>query len=150
MNINLKDILISLLYFFLAGLCEIGGGYLVWLWLRDDWSWMLGVAGGFILFLYGIISTSKQSHFRRIYAAYGGIFIAMVILGGYIFENNIPDAFDIVGASIALVGIMIIFYMPRHSSDENCIFVKSAIILTVYTVSLFFAAAVAEIVTETL
>ena len=24
----------SLLYFILAGLCEIGGGYLVWLWLR--------------------------------------------------------------------------------------------------------------------
>ena len=24
----------SLLYFLLAGLCEIGGGYLMWLWLR--------------------------------------------------------------------------------------------------------------------
>jgi len=25
----------SILYFVLAGLCEIGGGYLVWLWLRE-------------------------------------------------------------------------------------------------------------------
>ena len=25
----------SLFYFVLAGLCEIGGGYLVWLWLRE-------------------------------------------------------------------------------------------------------------------
>ncbi|WP_432813512.1 hypothetical protein [Pantanalinema sp. GBBB05] len=28
-------ILRSLLYFILAGLCEIGGGYLVWLWVRE-------------------------------------------------------------------------------------------------------------------
>ncbi len=143
-------IFISLLYFFLAGVCEIGGGYLVWLWLRDDWSWILGVAGGFVLFLYGIIPRFQQSHFRRIYTAYGGIFIVMVILGGYLFENNVPDAFYVISASIALVGIMIIFYMPRHSNDEDCIFIKSSIILTVYTMSLFFAAAVVEIVTETL
>ncbi|EKF84729.1 hypothetical protein A994_11986 [Methanobacterium formicicum DSM 3637] len=25
----------SLLFFILAGLCEIGGGYLIWLWLRE-------------------------------------------------------------------------------------------------------------------
>ena len=29
------EIIRSLLLFFLAGLCEIGGGYLMWLWLRD-------------------------------------------------------------------------------------------------------------------
>jgi len=28
----------SLFYFVLAGLCEIGGGYLVWLWLRENKS----------------------------------------------------------------------------------------------------------------
>ena len=34
LNSNVKNISISLFLFFLAGLCEIGGGYLVWLWLR--------------------------------------------------------------------------------------------------------------------
>jgi len=28
----------SVMYFILAGLCEIGGGYLVWLWLREHRS----------------------------------------------------------------------------------------------------------------
>ncbi len=28
----------SVFYFILAGLCEIGGGYLVWLWLREGKS----------------------------------------------------------------------------------------------------------------
>ena len=36
----------SLLYFLLAGLCEIGGGYLVWLWLREGRSLWLGFLGG--------------------------------------------------------------------------------------------------------
>ena len=29
------NIVVSLFYFVLAGLCEIGGRYLVWLWLRE-------------------------------------------------------------------------------------------------------------------
>ena len=28
--------LLSILFFILAGLAEIGGGYLVWLYMRDD------------------------------------------------------------------------------------------------------------------
>lgn len=30
----------SIFYFIVAGLLEIGGGYLVWIWLRDSKSWM--------------------------------------------------------------------------------------------------------------
>jgi len=37
-----KNILTSVFFFFLAGLFEIGGEYLVWLWLREDFSWILG------------------------------------------------------------------------------------------------------------
>jgi len=57
-----KKILTSVFLFFVAGLCEIGGGYLVWLWLREDFSWMLGAVGGFVLFLYGIVPTFQNSH----------------------------------------------------------------------------------------
>jgi hypothetical protein len=47
------DIAKSLVYFLLAGLCEIGGGYLVWLWLREGKSlWVAGV-GALVLILYG-------------------------------------------------------------------------------------------------
>jgi hypothetical protein len=37
----------------LAGLCEIGGGYLVWLWLREGKSLWYGMLGAIILILYG-------------------------------------------------------------------------------------------------
>ena len=113
-----KKIAITLLFFFIAGLCEIGGGYLVWLWLRDGMSWMMGAVGGFVLFLYGIVPTFQPSHFHRIYAAYGGIFITMAVLWGWLFEEIAPDTFDIIGATIALVGVAIIFYVPRKGETS--------------------------------
>jgi small multidrug resistance family-3 protein len=115
---KMKKILLSLLFFFIAGLCEIGGGYLVWLWLREDMSWILGAVGGFILFLYGIVPTFQPSYFHRIYAAYGGVFIAMALLWGLLFEHVIPDFYDILGATIAIIGIIIIYYVPRKGEES--------------------------------
>ncbi|MGH9785727.1 MAG: YnfA family protein, partial [Terriglobia bacterium] len=51
----------SLLYFVLAGFCEIGGGYLVWLWLRGGRNAWFGLAGAIILVLYGIIPTFQPA-----------------------------------------------------------------------------------------
>jgi small multidrug resistance family-3 protein len=107
-------IFITLIFFFLAGLFEIGGGYLIWLWLRNDMGWLLGVLGGFVLFIYGIIPTFQPSHFHRIYAAYGGVFIIMAMTWGWIFEGIAPDNYDIIGGMVALIGVYIIFYIPRR------------------------------------
>ncbi|MEM2786170.1 MAG: YnfA family protein, partial [Candidatus Nitrosotenuis sp.] len=79
MNTVLSKVSTSLFFFFLASLCEIGGGYLVWLWLRDNFAWWVGAIGGFILFLYGIVPTFQKANFHRIYAAYGGVFVVMSI-----------------------------------------------------------------------
>ncbi|PBO86007.1 MAG: hypothetical protein COA77_00250 [Thaumarchaeota archaeon] len=108
-----KKFFVSILLFFLAGLCEIGGGYLVWLWLREDFSWMLGAIGGFVLFLYGIVPTFQKTHFHRVYAAYGGVFIVMAILWGWLIDGVPPDTYDIIGTIIAVIGVLIIFYYPR-------------------------------------
>ena len=107
-----KKILTSIFLFFLAGLFEIGGGYLVWLWLREDFSWMLGAVGGFVLFLYGIVPTFQKTHFHRVYAAYGGVFIVMAVLWGWLIDGVRPDNYDIIGAIIAVIGVLIIFYYP--------------------------------------
>ncbi len=37
--------------FVVAGLCEIGGGYLVWLWFREGRPLGYGIAGAAILIL---------------------------------------------------------------------------------------------------
>jgi small multidrug resistance family-3 protein len=113
--ISSNKILISIIFFLLAGMCEIGGGYLVWLWLRDGMSWMLGVLGGFVLFAYGIVPTFQPHHFHRIYATYGGIFIVMALLWGWFIEGIRPDIFDITGAIVSLIGVVIIYYIPRKN-----------------------------------
>jgi small multidrug resistance family-3 protein len=113
-----KKVISTIFFFLLAGLCEIGGGYLVWLWLRADMSWVLGAMGGLILFLYGIIPTFQPTYFHRIYATYGGIFIVMALLWGFIFEKEVPDIFDIVGSAVAIAGVIIIFYAPRKGEES--------------------------------
>ena len=45
-------ILNSILLFIVAGLCEIGGGYLVWLYLREGKSLWFALAGAVVLILY--------------------------------------------------------------------------------------------------
>jgi len=106
----------TIFFFILAGFLEIGGGYLIWLWLREDYGFWLGLLGGFVLFLYGIVPTLQPSHFHRIYAAYGGVFIVMAMLWGWLFEGLIPDKYDIIGAGIAIIGVIIIFYWPRKNT----------------------------------
>lgn len=108
-----QKILTSVFLFFLAGLCEIGGGYLVWLWLREDFSWILGAAGGFVLFLYGIVPTFQKTHFHRVYAAYGGVFVVMSVFWGWLIDGVTPDNYDVIGSVIAVIGVLIIFYYPR-------------------------------------
>ena len=109
----LKTVLSSLLLFVIAGLLEIGGGYLVWLWLRNDFSWTLGALGGFVLFLYGIVPTFQKTNFHRVYAAYGGVFIVMSVFWGWLIDGIMPDNYDVIGTIIAVIGILIIFYYPR-------------------------------------
>ena len=110
---KLKNYITSVLLFFLAGLCEIGGGYLVWLWLREDFGFVLGAIGGFVLFLYGIVPTFQKTYFHRIYAAYGGVFIVMAVFWGWLIDDVKPDSYDIIGTMIAVIGVLIIFYYPR-------------------------------------
>ena len=103
----------SFVLFLLAGLFEIGGGYLVWLWLKDGKPFWYGILGGFILALYGVVATLQTSNFGRVYATYGGIFIVMSLLWAYKVDNYLPDKYDLIGAGIALLGVCIIYYAPR-------------------------------------
>jgi small multidrug resistance family-3 protein len=103
----------STLLFLLAGLCEIGGGYCVWQWWRNGAHWILGVAGGVVLFLYGIVPSYQPSHFGRVYAAYGGWFVVLSVLWGWAVDRIQPDRYDMVGGIVCLIGVAIIMYWPR-------------------------------------
>ena len=112
-KIFIMAILRSVFIFILAGCCEIGGGYLVWLWLKEDKPFWYGMLGGGILILYGIVATLQTESFARVYATYGGFFIVMSILWAMAVDHFSPDKYDIIGAIVALIGVCIIYYAPR-------------------------------------
>jgi small multidrug resistance family-3 protein len=87
------DVVRSLFYFFVAGLCEIAGGYLVWIWLREGRSAWFGLTGAVVLALCGFVPTLQPAHFGRVYAAYGGVFAVMSILWGWKVDDFIPDRY---------------------------------------------------------
>ena len=99
--------------FFVAGLAEIGGGYLIWIWLRRSEPLLIGILGGMILFLYGMIPTFQPAHFGRVYAAYGGVFVVMAILWGWLIDGHRPDLYEVVGGLIVVAGVGVIFYWPQ-------------------------------------
>jgi len=99
--------------FVLAGLCEIGGGWLVWQWWRSGAGWPVGLAGAVALVLYGIVPTYQPAHFGRVYAAYGGVFVVLALAWGWSFDGVAPDRFDLLGAGLCLAGVAVIMYTPR-------------------------------------
>ncbi|WP_127585475.1 YnfA family protein [Paenibacillus koleovorans] len=100
--------------FIAAGVAEIGGGYLVWLWLRESKPLWYGVLGGAILVLYGILPTLQTfPSFGRVYAAYGGVFIVLAVLWGWWVDGKSPDLYDWIGALICIVGVSVMLWAPR-------------------------------------
>ena len=86
---------------------------MVWICLKADKPLWIGLLGGLILVCYGIVATFQNANFGRVYAAYGGIFIVLVLLWGWTVDGFVPDKYDLIGAAIALIGAGIIIYMPR-------------------------------------
>lgn len=106
-------VLKSIGLFVAAGLAEIAGGYLVWLWLRENKTFLFGLLAVPVLFSYGVLPTLQPANFGRVYAAYGGVFVAMSILWGWFVDRHRPDTADVTGALIAILGMSIIMWWPR-------------------------------------
>ena len=100
------------LLFLLTGLAEIGGGWLVWQYIREGKPFYYAVLGAIIMIVYAILPTLQTYNFSRIYAAYGGAFIFLSLLWGLFVDGQKPDHLDIIGALICLVGATVML-LPR-------------------------------------
>ncbi|WP_448601906.1 YnfA family protein [Thermoleptolyngbya sp.] len=103
----------SLGFFVLSGLCEIGGGYLVWLAVREGKPSLLILLGTVLLTVYGFVATQQPANFGRAYAAYGGVFIVLSLLWGWRVDGTTPDRLDWLGSAIVLLGVCVMMYAPR-------------------------------------
>lgn len=103
----------SLLYFITA-LAEIFGCYAVFLWLRFQkpaW-WALAGAGSLALFAW-LLTMHPAANAGRIYAAYGGVYIAASLGWLWLVEGQLPDRWDYLGSALCLVGASVIYFGPR-------------------------------------
>ncbi|MEV6268898.1 YnfA family protein [Kribbella sp. NPDC051936] len=109
-------VLKSVALFVLAAVAEIGGAWLIWQGWREHRG-VLWIAGGIVaLGAYGFVATFQPDpHFGRILAAYGGIFVAGSLAWGVLVDHFKPDRYDLLGATICLLGVLVIMYAPRNS-----------------------------------
>ena len=69
--------------------------------------------------MYGIVPTYQPSHFGRVYAAYGGWFIILSIIWGWLVDHVEPDRFDVIGAMVCLAGVAVMMYWPRQKDGKE-------------------------------
>ena len=97
--------------FLVAVLGELGGVYAIWRWRRDAGSaWLIGAGIG-ALFLYALVQTFQPAtSFGRLYAAYAGVFLIGAMTWGWLVDGSRPDAADLTGGGIVVVGIAVILW----------------------------------------
>lgn len=99
--------------FTLTAVAEIVGCYLPYLWLRDRaGAWVLAPAALSLVAFVWLLSLHPAAA-GRTYAAYGSVYVAVALGWLWAVDGIRPDRWDLLGGSLALVGMSIIAFAPR-------------------------------------
>jgi small multidrug resistance family-3 protein len=104
------------LLFIVTAFAEIVGCFLPYLWLRKDGSIWLLIPAIFSLALFAWLLTLHPAASGRVYAAYGGVYVATSLVWLHVVDGVKLTAYDYVGALVALVGMAIIVVGWRTAS----------------------------------
>lgn len=100
--------------FVATAIAEIVGCYLPYLWLKRAGSpWLLLPAAMSLAVFACLLTLHPSLGAGRTYAAYGGVYVTVAVLWMWLIEGTKPDRFDLIGASVALLGMCIIAFAPR-------------------------------------
>ena len=67
------------------------------------------------LALFAWLLTLHPTAAGRVYAAYGGVYVAMAIIWLWLVDGIRPSQWDLLGAAVALLGMAIIMFAPRSA-----------------------------------
>lgn len=96
--------------FILTALAEIVGCFLPYLWLRKDGSIWLLVPAALSLAVFSWLLTLHPAASGRVYAAYGGVYVATALVWLKVVDDETLSVFDWTGAGIALLGMGVIVF----------------------------------------
>jgi small multidrug resistance family-3 protein len=99
--------------FILTALAEIVGCYLPLLWLTNRAPWWVVIPAAASLAAFVWLLTLHPTAAGRTYAAYGGVYVATAIVWLWRVEGIRPNAWDLTGAAITLIGMSVIVLAPR-------------------------------------
>ncbi|MDB6008446.1 MAG: ynfA, partial [Gammaproteobacteria bacterium] len=99
--------------FVITAVAEILGCYLPYLWLKKDGSPWLLIPALASLAIFAWLLTLHPTAAGRVYAAYGGVYICVAIAWLWLVDKVRPTSWDLIGAAIALAGMVIIVLGPR-------------------------------------
>jgi len=94
--------------FVLTALAEIVGCFLPYLWLRKDGSIWLLIPAALSLAAFVWLLTLHPAASGRVYAAYGGVYVATALVWLKVVDGEKLSVFDWTGAGIALIGMAVI------------------------------------------
>jgi len=97
-----------------AAIAEIAGCFAFWAWLRLGKSalWLVPGIGSLVLFAC-LLTLVDSSAAGRAYAAYGGIYIVASLGWLWAVEGVHPDRWDVGGATLCVIGAIVILAGPR-------------------------------------
>lgn len=94
--------------FVVTALAEIVGCFLPYLWLKKGHSPLLLVPAALSLALFAWLLTLHPTAAGRVYAAYGGVYIAVALVWLWKVDRVALTPWDLTGAAVALLGMSII------------------------------------------
>ena len=99
--------------FVATAVAEMVGCYLPYLWVNNRApAWVL-IPAALALVLFAWLLTLHPTAAARVYAAYGGVYVATALVWLWLVDGEKPHLWDIVGAGVAVAGMAIIMFAPR-------------------------------------
>lgn len=99
--------------FVVTAIAEIVGCYLPYLWLRQGKSPWLLMPAALSLSVFAWLLSLHPTAAGRVYAAYGGVYIAVALAWLWLVDGIRPTRWDFVGVAICLTGMAVIMFSPR-------------------------------------
>ncbi|MEC7473263.1 MAG: YnfA family protein [Pseudomonadota bacterium] len=100
--------------FVITAIAEIVGCYLPYLWLKQGKSIWLLVPAALSLALFAGLLSLHPTAAGRVYAAYGGVYVAVALVWLWLVDGVRPTGWDLLGCAVALLGMAIIMFAPRN------------------------------------
>lgn len=110
------ELLKTFALFVATAVAEIVGCYLPWLWLKQGGSAWLLLPGAASLALFAWLLTLHPTAAGRVYAAYGGVYIAVAVVWLMVVDKVRPTMTDWVGVALCFAGMAVIMFGSRQAA----------------------------------